>query len=85
MKHKKFFIIQARARWHERGERSSKNFLNLEKRNNVKKHLKRLCLRGVITTDPYQILKEQKCCYDSLYESQFTEINSQISETFLSY
>ena len=39
---------------------------------------------GVITTDPYQILEEQKRFYDSLYESQFNYINSKISETFLS-
>ena len=29
-------IIRARARWHEYGEKSSKHFLNLEKRNHVK-------------------------------------------------
>ena len=31
-------IVRARARWHEHGERSTKYFLNLEKRNHVKKH-----------------------------------------------
>ena len=31
-------IIRARARWHEHGERSTKHFLNLEKRNHVTKH-----------------------------------------------
>lgn len=30
-------IIRARARWHEHGEKSSKYFLNLEKRNHIKK------------------------------------------------
>ena len=33
-------IIRARAQWHEHGERSTKYFLNLEKRNHVKKHKK---------------------------------------------
>lgn len=28
-------IIQARARWHEHGEKNSKYFLNLEKRNYI--------------------------------------------------
>ena len=28
--------VCARARWHEYGEKSSKYFLNLEKRNNIK-------------------------------------------------
>ena len=77
-------IIRARALWHEHGERSSKYFLNIEKRNNVKKHIRKLHVSGVITTDPYQILEEQKRFYDGLYESQFNDINSKFSETFLS-
>ena len=32
----KGIIIRARARWHEHGEKSTKYFLNLEKRNHVK-------------------------------------------------
>ena len=38
----KGIIIRARARWHEHGERSNKYFLNLEKRNYVKKHMRKL-------------------------------------------
>lgn len=34
-------IIRARARWHEHGEKSTKYFLNLEKRNHVKKHIRK--------------------------------------------
>ena len=75
-------IIRARARWHEHGERSSKYFLNLEKRNNVRKHIRKLCVSGVIKTDPYQILdREQKRFYNSLYESQSNDINDKINET----
>lgn len=33
----KGIIIRARARWHEHGEKSTKYFLNLEKRNHIKK------------------------------------------------
>ena len=44
-------IIRSRARWHEYGEKSNKYFLSLEKRNNVRKHIRKLCLSGVITTD----------------------------------
>ena len=36
----KGIIIRARVRWHEHGEKSTKYFLNLEKRNHVKKHTK---------------------------------------------
>ena len=34
-------IIRSRARWYEHGEKNSKYFLNLEKRNNIKKHMLR--------------------------------------------
>lgn len=34
-------------------------FLNLEKRNHVKKHIRKLLISGAITTDPYSILSEQ--------------------------
>ena len=77
-------IIRARARWHEHGERSSKYFLNLEKRNNVRKHIRKLCVSGVIkSTDPYQILDEQRRFYNSLYESKSDGTNDKLSETFL--
>ena len=42
-------IVMARARWHERGEKSSKYFLNLEKRNHIRKHIRKLNMNGVIT------------------------------------
>ena len=44
-------IVRSRARWHERGEKSNKYFLNLEKRNHTRKHIRKLSLSGVITTD----------------------------------
>ena len=37
-------IIRARARWCEYGEKKTKYFLNLEKRNHVKKHLQKLTI-----------------------------------------
>ena len=53
-------IVRARARWYEHGERSTKYFLNLEKQNHVKKHIRTLLISGAMTTDPYSILSEQK-------------------------
>ena len=49
-------IIRARARWCEHGEKITKYFLNLEKRNHVKKHVRKLKINGSITTDPFKIL-----------------------------
>ena len=56
----KGIIIRARARWHEQGEKSTKYFLNLEKRNHIKKHMGKLNINGLVTTDPFNILSEQR-------------------------
>ena len=66
----KGIIIRARARWHERGEKSTKYFLNLEKRNHVKKHMRKLNINGSSTTDPSKILSEQQRFYQELYSSR---------------
>ena len=67
----KGIILRARARWYEHGERSSKYFLNLEKRNHVKKHIRKLTVNNSLTTDPCTILSaEQKRFYKDLYKSR---------------
>jgi len=78
----KGIIIRARARWHEHGERSSKYFLNLEKRNHVKKHIRKLLVGGSMITEPLIILSEQKLFYQDLYrtKTEAVEINSSINE-----
>ena len=63
-------IIRARARWHEHGEKSSKYFLNLEKRNHVKKHIRKLLISGSLNADPFCILSEQNLFYNNLYKTQ---------------
>ena len=50
-------------------------FLNLEKRNHVKKHTRKLCVNGKITTDPRCILKEQERFYRALYKSSINSPN----------
>ena len=78
-------MIRARARWHEHGERSSKYILNLEKRNHVKKHMRRLKISGSTKTDPFNILPEQKRFYQDLYTSKNIRTDStQTAESFLS-
>ena len=73
----KGIIIRARARWYEHGEKSTKYFLNLEKRNHIKKHMRKLKINGSITTDPFNILSEQQCFYQGLY----TSINKNVDAT----
>ena len=35
----------------------------------MKKHIRKLCINGLLTTDPLRILNEQKCFYQELYQS----------------
>ena len=80
----KGIIIHARARWHELGERSNKYFLNLEKRNYVKKHMRKLNINETITTNPSIILSEQKRFYQDLYSSGNNRIvNNNAAKLFL--
>ena len=62
----KGIIFHARARWHEHGDKSTKYFLNLEKRNHIKKHMRKLKISGSITADPFDILSEQQRFYQGL-------------------
>ena len=39
-------IVRSRARWHEQEEKRNKYFLNLEKRNHMRKHIRKLSLCG---------------------------------------
>ena len=76
-------IIRSRARWHEHGEKNSKYFLNLEKRNSIRKHIRKLYLSGVLTTDPFKILDAQQHFYKHLYSSRKTNLNCQEAAGFL--
>ena len=49
-------------------KRTPNIFFNLEKRNHVKKHIRKLRLSGVITTDPFEILDAEKTFCESLYK-----------------
>ena len=58
-------------------------FLHLEKRNHVKKHIRKLVVTGVITTDPFNILNEEKRFYNDLYKSKLSDTNQEAVKTFL--
>ena len=69
--------IRSKARWHEFGERSSKYFLNLEKRNYENKCITSLTKDDNSTiTDPEEILEEQRRYYENLYSS----LNPQVED-----
>ena len=70
-------ILRSRARWHELGERNSKYFYGLEKRNNSRKVVTKLKLsNGSYTTNQSDILEEQKNFYENLYKSQVFSVQS---------
>ena len=67
--------FRSRARWYEEGERSSKYFLSMEKRNHNNKCITRLKLnQDIITEDQDIISNELKKFYQNLYTSVTTEV-----------
>ena len=71
-------MIRSKCRWYEDGEKSTKYFLNLEKRNYNNKTLDRLMTEnGTIVDNPHAILKEQKSFYQTLYTTRILEDDSE--------
>ena len=70
-------LIRAKVKWFQEGEKSTKYFYSLEKRNYNKKTIRKLNIDGVITENPKHILEEQKSFYKDLYTSKETHENIQ--------
>ena len=79
-------ILRSKAQWIEEGEKNTKFFLNLEKRNYNRKYIKKLINnKEQEVIDPVAILEEQKNFYKSLYSSQIDpEIGFGLQQKFLS-
>ena len=61
-------IIRSTTRWHESGEKNTKYFLNLEKRQHCKTHVSKLkTIDERDITDPKEILDQGKLFYKNLY------------------
>ena len=66
-------------RWYENGEKNSKYFLHLEKRNFLRKKISKLKLSiGEETDDAETILEEEKTFYKNLYSNR--NVNPNDSE-----
>ena len=63
----------------EHGEKRTKYFLNLEKRNQQK--VRKLKIKGSITTDRFEILSDEKRFYQELYKSKNSG-NKQTTKIF---
>ena len=71
-------VVRSRARWVEFGEKSSKYFFNLEKRNFNNKTIDTLELdNGIQTNDPNRILLEEKRFYEKLYTTANLESQNE--------
>lgn len=76
-------ILRSKARWFEEGERNSKYFLNLEKRNRAQKYITKLKTSpDKVITDASEILKEEKKFYEKLYTSKNPNIDAPDFDEF---
>ena len=77
-------MIRSRARWCEEGEKHSKYFLNLEKRNHNNKTINKLQLEnGNVIVDSEEILNQQKLFYKKLYKTSHVENTEEEIDLFV--
>ena len=76
-------IIRSRSRWVEEGEKNTKYFFNLEKRNYANKTISCLNVNDVLIEDPKDIREDVKQFYQRLYTSDDHNINS--NELFICF
>ena len=78
-------ILRSKVKWAEEGEKNTKYFLNLEKKNYQVKYIKKLIKdNGTELTNPRDILQEQKQFYSSLYSSKLDSFKYS-SDNFFAY
>ena len=71
-------MLRSKVRWYEFGEKNSKYFYNLEKRNHKKKHITSLTTdNDTILSDPKLILEEEANFYKKIYSSKQTDPESK--------
>ena len=76
-------ILRSKVKWAEEGEKNTKYFLNLEKKNYQVKYIKKLIKdNGTELPNPRDILQEQKQFYSSLYSSKLDSFKYS-SDNFL--
>ena len=75
LKHKtRGAILRSKSRWYEQGERNTRYFFNLEKRNYCNKTVTKLKRNdNTYTNNQFQILQEEKVFYETLYTSKNIE------------
>ena len=72
-------ILRSRATWYEKGEKSTKHFFNLEKRNKTKSHVGKLINPyGSVESNPKNILVNIESFYSELYTRHSVKTEKEI-------
>jgi len=66
-------MLRAKCKWHEQGEKPTKYFCSLLKRNYENKVISQLIVNGERITKQEEILKKEKEYYEDLYKSRSTQ------------
>ena len=76
--------IRSKVKWFEEGEKSSKFFFSLEKKNAIKTYVRKLQnLEGKFICDQQKILAMQKDYYEKLYSEKPIQLSEKHIQTFL--
>ena len=75
-------MIRSKARWCEQGERSTRYFFNLEKRNRSNNYITKLKAENRTLVTPTEILNEEHRYYQNLYTSTCTNPNDTCFDEF---
>ena len=73
-------ILRSTVDWYEHGEKSSKYFLNLEKRNKAKFHIRKILNSDPVElSEPETILSSIKSFYSTLYKERSNKTETDCS------
>ena len=75
-------MIRSKARWCEQGERSTRYFFNLEKRNRSNNYITKLKAENRTLVTPTEILNEEYSYYQNLYTSTCINPNDTCFDEF---
>ena len=76
-------LFRSKMKWVEMGEKNTKFFLNLEKKNFNQKYIRQLIVQNSTeVTKPDQILEEQRKYYENLYSSKLYDVSDNSLEFF---
>ena len=74
-------MFQSKSKWVEEGEKNTKYFLNLEKKNYLNKLISTLSIDGKITTNKNEISNELTNFYQELYSEKLKTTSDSYKST----